>query len=276
MNNTISSIILIAAVTGVVSYIRSSRKKKKLLLEKLDAPLPASWRRVLEEKVAFYKTLDEGGKAVFGERVRLFLATKNIEGIDVDIDDTIRVMVASSAIIPTFAFPGYNYPGVNSVLVYPNSFDLQFRTKRYAGHAEFISGMVGNRSMNGIVILSKPDLIEGFSGSHNDGNVGIHEFVHLLDKEDGAIDGIPEILVQQPFVGPWLHEIKNEMSKIAKGDSDINPYALESNAEFLAIVSEYFFGNPQKFQKAHPELYQLLSTIFMRDNEYRENKAAGQ
>jgi MtfA peptidase len=84
----------------------------------------------------------------------------------------------------------------------------------------------------------------------------------LLDKEDGVIDGIPELLMQRKYVGPWLHEIKKEMRKIETGKSDINPYALTSNAEFLAVVSEYFFDSPEKFKHRHPDLYQFLSTIF--------------
>lgn len=43
--------------------------------------------------------------------------------------------------------------------------------------------------------------------------------------------------------------------------------ALTNNAEFLAVVSEYFFDNPEKFQKKHPELYQFLSAIFNREGD---------
>jgi len=32
--------------------------------------------------------------------------------------------------------------------------------------------------------------------------------------------------------------------------------------EFFAVASEYFFENPTKFQKNHPELYTALSKIF--------------
>lgn len=173
-------------------------------------------------------------------------------------------MVASSAIIPTFAFPDYNYPNVDNILIYPGSFDEKFQTQKYDGHQEFILGMVGNRFMNGTVILSKPDLIMAFDGLPHKSNVGIHEFVHMLDKEDGDVDGIPEILIERSFVGPWLHEIKTEMNRIAGGKSDISPYAITNNAEFLAVVSEYFFDNPEKFQHRHPELYKSLSIIFSR------------
>jgi Mlc titration factor MtfA (ptsG expression regulator) len=87
----------------------------------------------------------------------------------------------------------------------------------------------------------------------------------LLDKEDGAIDGIPELLIQHRYVGPWLHEVKNEMLRIRKEKSDINPYALTNNAEFLAVVSEYFFSNPKSFQDKHPKLFTFLSAIYNTD-----------
>ncbi|MEO8733898.1 MAG: zinc-dependent peptidase, partial [Flavobacteriales bacterium] len=68
--------------------------------------------------------------------------------------------------------------------------------------------------------------------------------------------------MKHAYVGPWLHEIKEEVARIQRGKSDINPYALKNNAEFLAVVSEYFFEEPEKMQKKHPELYAQLSAIF--------------
>jgi hypothetical protein len=95
--------------------------------------------------------------------------------------------------------------------------------------------------------------------------VGIHEFIHLIDKDDGSIDGIPEILIQNAYVAPWLELIKNEMDEIVKGKSGINPYAMTNNAEFLSVVGEYFFDNPDKFKKKHPNLYDYLKTIFKQE-----------
>ena len=47
--------------------------------------------------------------------------------------------------------------------------------------------------MNGIMILSKPDLLHGFRNARDRHNVGIHEFAHLVDKADGVIDGVPAV-----------------------------------------------------------------------------------
>lgn len=254
--------LYIITIVTIGYFIWHNLKKRRKESITITQPFPPEWRKFLNSKVRFYGDLNDQDKKVFEKRVQIFLAHKLIDPIDTDIDDPVRLMVASSAIIPTFAFADYNYPNVRSVLIYPNSFDEQFQTGRYDGHKQFITGMVGNRFMNGTVILSKPDLIKAFDGQLHKGNVGVHEFVHLLDKEDGAIDGIPELLLEHKYVGPWLHEIKDEMRKIRKGTSDINPYALTNNAEFLAVVSEYFFSNPEGFKKRHPDLYTFLSDIY--------------
>ena len=267
MHIAIAVTILATFITGLILYLLSSGKKKRLLKDKLDQEFPEHHRQILTSKVVFYTHLDESAKRQFEKRVQLFLATKKIEAVDTEIDDLVRLMVACSAIIPTFAFPQYNYPNVRTVLIYPNSFDEDFRTERFEGHKEVILGMVGNRFLEGTVLLSKPDLLMAYDGLPHKSNVGVHEFVHLLDKEDGVIDGIPERLTDHRFTGPWLHEIKDEIRRIEQGKSDINPYALKNNAEFLAVVSEYFFGNPDKFRKRHPELYEFLAAIFNRNND---------
>lgn len=253
-------IISLAALGGLIYiiFIKSAQKNKRVLAQ----PFPESWRCILNEHVKFYVDLENSQKESFEKRIQLFLATKKIEPIDTEIDDSIRIMIAASAIIPMFAFPEYNYPNLREVLIYPNSFDHKFQTQRFEGHEENIIGMVGNRFMNGTMIISKPDLIQAYDGTIHKNNVGIHEFVHLIDNIDGATDGIPEVLIKHAYVAPWLHLIKEEMKRIEQGRSDISPYALTSNAEFLAVVSEYFFDSPENFKKKHPELYHYLTTIF--------------
>jgi Mlc titration factor MtfA (ptsG expression regulator) len=122
--------------------------------------------------------------------------------------------------------------------------------------------MVGSGYMNGQMLLSREALIKGFSHASGQENTAIHEFVHLLDKSDGATDGIPENLMAHQYTIPWLKMMHQEIHRIEVGKSDINPYAMTNEAEFLAVVSEYFFEKPDQFQHMHPELYQLLCGIF--------------
>ncbi len=233
-------------------------KKITLKKETLSKPFSKKWRRFLTNNIEFYQNLNAKQRILFEQRIQYFLATKKISAVSTEIDDEIRLMVAASAIIPMFAFPDYNYPNLQEVLVYPNGFNEHFETDKDTN----IIGMVGNQFMNGTMILSKPDLIRSYNLKNQKNNVGIHEFIHLIDKNDGAIDGVPDILIKNSYVTPWLKLVREEMIKIEKGKSDISPYALTNNAEFLAVVSEYFFDTPEKFKKEHPKLYEYLTLIF--------------
>jgi Mlc titration factor MtfA (ptsG expression regulator) len=112
------------------------------------------------------------------------------------------------------------------------------------------------------MILSQQALRESFSNKTGKSNVGIHEFVHLVDSTDGSFDGLPESVLQKKYVLPWLQLMHTEMKNIDSGKSDINPYALTNEAEFYAVVSEYFFSRPDLLKEKHPELYEGLERIF--------------
>jgi hypothetical protein len=64
--------------------------------------------------------------------------------------------------------------------------------------------LVASGVMEGKMILSKPSLHRWFSNETDKQNVGVHEFIHLLDKEDGDIDGIPATLLNEKYSIPWL------------------------------------------------------------------------
>ena len=61
---------------------------------------------------------------------------------------------------------------------------------------------------------------------------------------------------------PWLQIIHTKMNSIHNGNSSIRGYGSTSNAEFLAVVSEFFFESPEKMKTEHPELYQMLDRFY--------------
>lgn len=217
---------------------------------------------LLEQYVRFYQQLSPADKHKFVQRVSDFLKQVRIEGVGTTAEPLDRVLVAASAIIPIFAFDGWRYPNLSNVIIYPDTFkkeDFQFE-----GPRRNVLGMVGTGYMNGQMLLSRKALREGFA--EDDGrNTGIHEFVHLLDKTDGSIDGLPENLLNKIYTAPWLKMMHSEMKQIASGRSDIDPYALTNEAEFFSVVSEYFFEKPAQLKKDHPRLYRLLETMFVPD-----------
>jgi Mlc titration factor MtfA (ptsG expression regulator) len=221
--------------------------------------LDKSLRALLDSQVNYYHKLSRGEKKRFESQVAAFLQYVNIEGVGTDITDMDRVLIASSAVIPVFGLGDWEYSNLTNVILYPDTFDHEYQ---FEGGSRNIQGMVGTGYMNGQMILSRPSLLKGFSPASGKENTAIHEFVHLVDKSDGATDGVPEELMEHQYAEPWLKLMHQEMHRIKEGKSDINPYAITNEAEFLAVASEYFFEKPDQFKEKHPELYQQLSEIF--------------
>jgi len=115
-----------------------------------------------------------------------------------------------------------------------------------------------------MMILSKWELRQCFINSNSYRNTAIHEFVHLIDKMDGTLDGIPEILLQRKWLPQWQQLMDATMEVIRRGESDIDIYAATSPVEFFAVVAEYFFEQPDVFRSNHPELNEMMQRIFMR------------
>ena len=220
-------------------------------------------RNLLVKHVHYYQRLNAAEQRRFEHKLMRFLADVRIEGIEIAVEPLDRLLVASSAIIPVFGFEeDWSYKNLSSVLLYPGTFNTDFQ---FEGSERSILGMVGEGYMNGQMILSRSALLQGFSNAADKENTAIHEFVHLLDKSDGATDGVPENLMKHEYTVPWLKMIHQEMQNIEKGKSDINPYAITNEAEFFAVVSEYFFEKPKQLKEKHPQLYQMLSKTFLQD-----------
>ena len=171
------------------------------------------------------------------------------------------LLVGASAIIPVFAFPEWEYGNLKEVLLYPAAFNKNFQSGASDSN---ILGMVGTGYMEGKMILSKPSLHSGFENHRDKKNVGIHEFVHLIDKSDGMLDGLPTVLLKNPVTIPWLKMVQQNIEEIHHNRSDINPYGGVSKEEFLPVIAEYFFERPELLKHKHPELYKMLSEIFSR------------
>jgi Mlc titration factor MtfA (ptsG expression regulator) len=253
----VSFIIIIAFIITFSIFYSKQRRRSSTT-----GPFPTVWKKILDEKVLFYHNLVPEERIRFETDIARFFNNVRITGVNTEVDITDRLLVASSATIPVFGFPDWDYTFLDEVLLYPASFDSQYTIN---SKAETITGMVGSGSMEGKMILSKPALHRGFSNSTDKQNVGIHEFIHLIDKEDGTIDGIPSFLNGKAYALPWLELIRAKTAEIVKGKSDINAYGATHEREFLAVAAEYFFERPQLLQKNHPELYDLLSKAFKQD-----------
>ena len=222
---------------------------------------PGEWRAFLAKEVIFYSSLNAEERKRFEFKVQEFLLNFRITGVKTEVSDEDRLLVASSAIIPIFGFDNWRYSNIREVLLYPATFNMDFQFDEYSEDKNVL-GMVGSHNMEGIMILSKQALELGFKNETDKHNTAIHEFVHLIDKTDGTIDGIPKMLLERQYTSPWLNLIKREINRIKSRNSDINPYGATNNAEFFSVISEYFFERPKLLEERHPELYKLLEKMF--------------
>jgi len=252
--------LIIILLIVLAAYFLLRRKRPANPVETKE--LAETYEKLLNEHVHYYHQLSGTDKVRFRAMIHDFLEYVHIEGVGIEVTALDRVLVAASGVIPIFGFPDWKYKNLTNVILYPDTFDQEFQ---FEGENRNILGMVGWGYMNGQMLLSRAALVKGFSSSAGAGNTAIHEFVHLLDKADGATDGVPENLIAHEYSLPWLKMIHQEMHRIQKGSSDINPYAITNEAEFLAVAAEYFFEKPEKLQQKHPEIYAQLSRIFGQD-----------
>ena len=249
-------ILLVVSATFVLLVLSFKFRKNKVV--KME-PLPATYKSLLSTHIDFYKNLDENEKIFFEKRVQQFLSHIRITGIKTDVEDLDKIYIAASAIIPIFKFPGWEYVNLNEILLYPDSFSENFDLE---GSGRNMLGLVGTGPYQNIMILSKLELRNGFTNKTNKKNTAIHEFVHLIDKTDGETDGIPEVILSKQYIIPWLEMVQKKIKQMTEEASDINPYGATNQAEFFAVVSEYFFERPDLLESKHPELFRMLTTIF--------------
>lgn len=262
MAGLVFSVIILAFIIYQLWFFAAKRRMQK---RKYDLKhFPSEWKSFLRREVAFYAHLDGAGQRKFEDLIIKFLQEVKIKGVKTEITDFDRLLVASAGIIPLYNFNLHSYPNLNEVLLYKGHFNANFKTE---GDGRNILGMVGNAYLNHAMILSLQALRGGFRNARDGKNTAIHEFVHLIDGWDGSIDGIPDALIDQASVGPWLQLIKDKTLGIKRRKiKDIDHYATTNRQEFLAVSAEYYFENPERLKKNHPALYRKLTKFFGRSS----------
>jgi MtfA peptidase len=251
----IAYIVLVLFIIGAgVLIFRKSRKA-------IAQPFPPQWHELLLEHVNFYRKLTPQKQPEFQQRIMKFLSEVYIDAVETELTDLDKILIASSAVIPVFGFTEWHYNNLTGVLLYPDHFnhDLEFDG---TAKSRNIGGMVGSGQFENQMILSRKALYHGFDNTADKGNTGIHEFIHLIDKMDGVVDGIPDALLPHQYAVPWLKLMHKSMEAINDDKSDIRHYGGTSQAEFFAVAAEYFFERPDLLRNKHPELYTMMQACF--------------
>ena len=220
--------ILLAGML-VIAYLRM-KKKNRIFRRMPDREFPEEWRLILENRVPFYQRLSSAVRRDFEKEIHIFLLNYKIAGADIKVTDLDRILIAAGAVIPTFRL--------------------------------IKCGLVGWGEMEGQLWLSRKALYKGFHIDNDNKNVAIHEFIHLMDMQDGLVDGVLEELMEESDIEPWLQLVADKSEKIGLNHVSIREYAKANPAEFLAATGEFYFESPNEMRSAHPKLYHTLDKIF--------------
>lgn len=233
-------------------FLRRAERRSRILA----TPLPERWRGFLRERYDHYNRLPDSLRTLFEADLRLFLSEKRITGVDVEVTDELRLLVAASAVTLSVGWRSYEWDQLAEVLLYPQDFDrdYSFEEEELAGEAH----------PWGTVILSVPALLESFEDPDDAYHVGIHEFAHLLDVQGTHFDGIPVGLDPKRHA-EWLDLVERETERLRRGKSVLDPYGAENPVEFLAVATEAFFETPLALRQRHAELYAILREYFDQD-----------
>ena len=244
----------------VIAYLRM-KKKQRVYRRMPDRDFPEQWQKILEKRVPYYQRLSNPFRKEFEKHIHIFLLNYKIAGADIEVTDLDRILIASGAVVPTFRLEKWHYKKLKQIIVFPEKF-------RVPETDDMASGLVGWGEMEGQLWLSRKALYKGFHIDNDNKNVAIHEFIHLMDMQDGLVDGVLDELMEEEDVEPWLELIEDTSHKINRGEVSIREYAKSNPAEFLAATGEFYFESPNEMRSRHPKLYRTLDKIFNPNNNW--------
>ena len=250
----------IAGAGAALAIDRAAGRRHRARRAALAHPFPEAWRQYLLEAYDHFERLPPGQRALFEDDVRIFLAETRITGVEVDVDDELRLLVAASAVTLSLGWRDFEWSVLAEVLLYPENFDRDYGFE----NAE----LAGQAHPWGTIIISVPSLYESFENPDDAFHVGLHEFAHLLDVdgnfEGPRVDGVPGGL-DESRQRQWLSLAEKEMERLRHGKSVIDDYGANELTEFFAVAVEAFFESSLALRRDHTELYQFLAGYFGQD-----------
>jgi Mlc titration factor MtfA (ptsG expression regulator) len=232
---------------------------------------PKEWLEILGKNVGYYRRLPESDKKELQRHILIFIGEKRFEGCGgLKITDEIKVTIAAQACILLLHRQTDYYPGMYSVLVYPQAY--MARQVKYLPGGTMVEEMdvrLGESWRRGSVVLSWDDVKKGAADVHDGHNVVFHEFAHQLDISGGRGDNSEVVRDRSKYIA-WARVLGRDYERLRTDVSRnkrtlLDRYGATNPAEFFAVATESFFERPRELRKLHPELYDELKDFYHQD-----------
>ncbi len=219
--------------------------------------------------------LDADERARLRDTIILFLHGHSIHGAaGLELDAGMRLTIAAQACILILNLDIDYYRGWVEIIVYPDEFvpTIEYTDEDGIVHVGR-EARVGEAWLQGPVIMSWADVAPLDDGV----NVVIHEFAHKLDMLNGDTNGFPPLhadMSRATWAGAFKAAYEDFGRRVEiEDETDIDPYAAESPAEFFAVLSEAFFETPHAVLSAYPDVYAQLKAFYRQDPAARARNA---
>ena len=219
-------------------------------------PIPEHWHDLLREKVPFYSTLPPQKREDFLSKLNIFIQEKYFIGAQgMKITDEVRVMIAAAAVRLILYLDMSYYNKLTEIVVYPYDYL----------HPNEEGIFYGEAHTWGVVVLSWPAVEHGIRETADWGDTTTHEFAHALDVANGEFNGTPRLRHRKDYEA-WSQTMSQTFLDLREGDLNnlilLGDYAAKNEAEFFAVSTEAFFGQPKALQRHAPSLYRELRRFY--------------
>jgi MtfA peptidase len=268
-------------VKGIWARLRNAHQARTLQRRAISDPL---WHSTLAA-LPFLQSL----AALEQQRLRhlssLFLDRKEFSGAHGwVVTDAQAVMVAAQACLPLLHIAPPDrldlalrwYDGFVAIVLHAGEIRAQRSEVDAAGVVhQWQEDLTGETMQGGPLTLAWSDVATAGSTAAHSYNVVIHEFIHVMDMQDGIADGCPPMpagarrewlpVLETQFKAFGEHVARWErFGSLAGSPPLLDSYGSTNPAEFFAVAAEAYFVQRAAFALEYPQLLTQFDRFFIK------------
>lgn len=214
-----------------------------------------SFDNILSSHLPYYRRLSVSGKAKFVHRLIQVIQEKEFIGRNkLKVTEEMKVVICGAIVQLTFGMKNFKLSHFERIVLYPEKFY----------HTLLERHLKGGTSPSGVVMLSWPDVVHGFSDENDNYNLALHELAHALELD--VTEGEDFDHHFSSYLDEWLSIGERVMHRMRiRNDVKLREYAKTNMHEFFAVSIENFFETPREMKKNLPNNFNHLCVLLNQD-----------
>ena len=212
---------------------------------------------IISNSFPFYNNLSPLNKRYFEHRVLKFIKYHNFIGREgIVITETIKLLIASTAVMLTFGMRRYLFSQFENIIIYPKDYLSQITKRKHKGETN---------PRYGAIVFSWNNFLEGIKVEDDNLNLGLHELTHALHFNFLKNKSFTAIVFLEHF-NTLLERLKDrKLQRKIVASGYLRQYGFRNKYEFLSVLVEHFFETPKEFNEKLPEIYKMVKQMLNLD-----------